>query len=140
MLTKADLCDDINEKLAEIESVALGVDIVVTSSMSTDGYTGILKYLQKGETIAFIGSSGVGKSTLINKLMCEEILTTKGIREDDDRGRHATTHRQLLVIPGGGVVIDTPGMREIQIAGADLSKSFSDIEELAKKMLLGIAT
>lgn len=137
VLTKADLCDDIKTKLAEIESVALGVDVVVTSSMSVDGYTGILKYLQKGETIAFIGSSGVGKSTLINKLMGEEILTTRGIREDDDKGRHATTHRQLLVLPGGGVVIDTPGMREIQIASADLSKSFADIEELAKNCFFG---
>jgi len=132
VLTKADLCDDISTKLSEIESVALGVDVVVTSSMSVDGYANILKYLQRGKTIAFIGSSGVGKSTLINKLMGKEVLTTKGIREDDDKGRHTTTYRQLLVVPGGGVVIDTPGMRELQIAGADLSKSFADIEELAK--------
>lgn len=132
VLTKADLCDDIKTKLMEIQSVAFGVDVIVTSSMIADGYTSILNYLQKGKTIAFIGSSGVGKSTLINKIMGKEVLATKGIRDDDDKGRHATTHRQLLVLPGGGVVIDTPGMREIQIAGADLSKSFADIEELAK--------
>jgi ribosome biogenesis GTPase len=132
VLTKADLCGDIEVKLAELQSVAFGVDVVVTSSMSDDGYSGIIKYLKKGKTIAFIGSSGVGKSTLINKLMGEEVLTTREIREDDGRGRHATTHRQLLVLPGGGVVIDTPGMREIQVAGADISKSFADIEEFAQ--------
>ncbi len=132
VLTKADLCWDTEAKLTELQAVACGVDVVVTSSMSTDGYAGISRYLQKGQTIAFIGSSGVGKSTLINKLMGEEVLATKEIREDDSHGRHATTHRQLLVLPGGGVVIDTPGMREIQIAGADLSKSFADIEEYAE--------
>lgn len=132
VLTKSDLCDDISKKILEIQSVAIGVDVVVTSSMSSDGYAGILKYLTKGKTAAFIGSSGVGKSTMINRLLGESVLATKEIR-DDDRGRHATTHRQLLVLPNGGVVIDTPGMRELQLAGADLSKSFADIEELAEK-------
>lgn len=132
VLTKADLCGDTETKLAELQSVAFGVDMVVTSSMSADGYDSIIKYLQRGKTIAFIGSSGVGKSTLINKLMGAEVLATREIREDDSHGRHATTHRQLLVLPGGGVVIDTPGMREIQIVGADLSKSFADIEEYAQ--------
>jgi ribosome biogenesis GTPase / thiamine phosphate phosphatase len=132
VLTKADLCGDTEAKLAELQSVAFGVDVVVTSSMSADGYDSIIKYLQRGKTIAFIGSSGVGKSTLINRLMGAEVLATREIREDDSHGRHATTHRQLLVLPGGGVVIDTPGMREIQVAGADLSKSFADIEEYAQ--------
>ncbi len=132
VLTKSDLCDNINAKLMEIESVAFGVDVIVTSSMGADGYTGIFKYLQKGKTIAFIGSSGVGKSTLINKLMGKEVLRTKEIREADDKGRHATTRRQMFILPGGGVVIDTPGMRELQIAGADLAKAFADIEELAR--------
>lgn len=132
VLTKADLCADISAKIAELGSVAFGVNVIVTSSVSADGYTGILRYLKRGKTIAFIGSSGVGKSTLINKLMGKEVLAAKEIREDDDKGRHATTHRQLLVLPGGGVVLDTPGMREIQVAGADLSKAFADIEELAE--------
>jgi ribosome biogenesis GTPase len=130
VLTKSDLCKDITVKLLELETVALGVDVVVTSSMNSEGYTGILKYLKKGRTAAFIGSSGVGKSTLINTLWGEKILATKGIR-DDDKGRHTTTHRQLLILPDHGVVIDTPGMRELQIAGADLTRSFPDIEELA---------
>lgn len=133
VLTKADLSNDIGAKTKEVESVAFGVDILVTSSISDDGYEDIRKYLQKGKTIAFIGSSGVGKSTLINKLMGEEVLTTKEIREADDRGRHTTTHRQLFILSDGGVVIDTPGMREIQIASADLAMSFADIEEYAQK-------
>ncbi|HBQ86944.1 MAG TPA: ribosome small subunit-dependent GTPase, partial [Syntrophomonas sp.] len=103
------------------------VDILVTSSLTGDGYDHIREYLQPGKTVAFIGSSGVGKSTLINKLMGREVLVTREIRADD-RGRHTTTHRQLLVLPGGGIVIDTPGMRELQMAGADLSSSFADIE------------
>lgn len=131
VLTKSDLCSDISTKLLELDSVAIRVDVIVTSSMSKDGYTEILRYLSKGKTVAFIGSSGVGKSTLINKLMGKEVLNTNGIR-DDDKGRHTTTHRQLLILPDGGLVIDTPGLREIQIAGADFSKSFADIEELAQ--------
>jgi len=132
VLTKSDLCSDISTKLLELDSVAIGVDVIVTSSMSGDGYTEILRYLSKGKTVAFVGSSGVGKSTLINKLMGKEILSTNEIR-DDDKGRHTTTCRQLMVITDGGVVIDTPGMRELQIAGADFSKSFADIEDLAEK-------
>ncbi len=133
VLTKSDLCEDISAKLLEIAAVAIGVDVVVTSSMSGDGYNAIQKYLNKGWTIAFIGSSGVGKSTLINLLMGEKILATKETR-DDDKGRHTTTHRQLLILPhGSGVVIDTPGMRELQLAGADLARSFVDIEELAEQ-------
>ncbi|MDO7787339.1 ribosome small subunit-dependent GTPase A [Desulforamulus aquiferis] len=131
VLTKSDLCDDIPTKLAEVYSVAIGVDILVTTSISDDGYTGVNKYLGKGQTVAFIGSSGVGKSTLINRIVGYEVLATKEIG-GGDKGKHTTTYRQLLALPGGGVVIDTPGMRELQIERADLSKSFSDIEELSK--------
>lgn len=132
VLTKSDLCKDLTSKLAEIETVAIGVAVVVTSSVNSDGCSGLQKYLKKGQTAAFIGSSGVGKSTLINTLLGEKMLATKEIR-DDDRGRHTTTHRQLLILPDHGVVIDTPGMRELQIGGADLSRSFADIGELAKQ-------
>lgn len=132
VLTKADLCQEIEEKLYDLKSIAIGVDIIVTSSKDETGFTEIKKYLKNGVTIAFIGSSGVGKSTLINKLIGQDLQKTMEIREDDDRGRHATTHRQLFLIPGGGVVIDTPGMREIQITSGDLSHSFADIEELAQ--------
>ncbi len=131
VLTKSDLCDDLSVKLAEVYSVAIGVDVLVTS-MHADSYAEISKYLSDGTTVAFIGSSGVGKSTLINRLVGKESLVTREIRADD-KGRHTTTHRQLLLVSSGGVVIDTPGMRELQLENADLSRSFSDIEELAKR-------
>ena len=132
ILTKSDLCVDISERLAEMYSVAVGTDILVTSSTSSEGYSEIYKYIHKGRTIAFIGSSGVGKSTMINNLLGKELLATNDIRKDD-RGRHTTSYRQLIVLPSGGVVIDTPGMRELHLENTDLSKSFEDIEELAKE-------
>lgn len=132
VLTKSDLCHDIENKVLEVESAAIGIDVLVTSSAAEDGYLAIKEYIKKGKTIAFIGSSGVGKSTLINKLMGNEMLRTNDIR-NDDKGKHTTTHRELLIVPSGGVVIDTPGMRELGIISADLEKSFSDVEELAKK-------
>lgn len=132
VLTKSDLCKDLSDKLTEIYTVSMGVDVIVTSSMSEDGYLPVKNYLGRGKTIAFIGSSGVGKSTLINKLIGENILETNDIR-NDDKGRHTTTRREMFVIPNGGVVIDTPGMRELGIDSADLSKTFVDIDELSAK-------
>lgn len=130
ILTKYDLCDNVLERQLEVESVAIGIDVLVTSSMSGEGYESIKNYIGKEKTVAFIGSSGVGKSTLINKLMGEEVLLTNGLR-NDDKGKHTTTHRELLVLPKGGVVIDTPGMRELQLITGDVDKSFSDIDEIA---------
>lgn len=131
VLTKSDLCEDIAVKLNEIASIAIGADILVTTSMSEDGYQSIKKYLYLGQTVAFIGSSGVGKSTLINRFLCKNILETRGIR-DDDKGRHTTTSRELFVLPNNsGVVIDTPGMRELGIIHADLTKAFTDIADLS---------
>lgn len=132
VLTKSDLCKNLEEMLSELETVALSVDIIVTSSLAEDGYLSVNKYIENGKTVAFIGSSGVGKTTLINKLLGNNLYETQGIR-NDDKGRHTTTKRELIVIPSGGVVIDTPGMRELGIEGADLSKTFSDIEELSKQ-------
>ena len=130
VLTKADLCDNVLEKQLEVEAVAFGIDVLVTSSINGEGYEEIKNYIGNNKTVAFIGSSGIGKSTLINKLMGEEILLTNGLR-NDDKGRHTTTHRELLVLPNGGVVIDTPGMRELQLITGDVDKSFSDIDEIA---------
>jgi len=130
VLTKSDLCEDMSIKLLEINETAIGVDVVVTSSMKEDGYNAILKYITPGQTVAFMGSSGVGKSTLINRLLGENIIETKEIR-NDDKGRHATTSRELFVIPTGGAVIDTPGMRELGVESVNLSKTFIDIDELA---------
>lgn len=133
VLTKSDLCDDLTQRIAEISVVSVGTDVVITTSMEDDGYKEVLSYIEYGKTIAFIGSSGVGKSTLINRLMGRDILLTKEIREDDSKGRHATTHRQLLLLPDGGIVIDTPGMRELHLDSANLSRSFEDIEELSER-------
>ncbi len=130
VLTKSDLCSDIEEKLEEVSSIAIGVDVHVTTSTSDEGYQSLQKYLSHGQTVAFIGSSGVGKSTLINRLIGENVVETNKIR-NDDKGRHTTTRRELFVLPESGVVIDTPGMRELGIMSADLSKSFVDIDELA---------
>ena len=130
VLTKADLCAGLEERLAEAEEVSMGADILVCSAMEEDGYETLLPYILEGKTVAFVGSSGVGKSTMINRLMGEEVLATREIG-GADKGRHTTTHRQLLLLPGGGMVIDTPGMRELQIESADLLRSFEDIEDLA---------
>ncbi len=137
VLTKSDLCIDLPEKLDEVSSVSMGVDVISCSSENEDGHEAINAYVGQGKTIAFIGSSGVGKSTLINRLMGQDLLATKAIREDDAKGRHTTTHRQLLLLPNGGIVIDTPGMRELQIYTGNLSKTFEDIEDIAARCKFG---
>lgn len=130
ILTKTDLSDDLKTQLAELEEVTLGVDVLVTSLADESVVKDIKRELSSGKTAVFIGSSGVGKSTLINRLLGQEILMTDGLR-NDDKGRHTTTHRQMFALSGGGVVIDTPGMRELGIESADLSKTFNDIDDLA---------
>ncbi|MEA4973634.1 MAG: ribosome small subunit-dependent GTPase A [Candidatus Metalachnospira sp.] len=129
VLTKSDLCANLPAVLAEISNVALGADVIVTSSFDQASCDELLSYLKPGVTASFIGSSGVGKSTLINRLAGKELLSTSGLR-NDDKGRHTTTRRELFALPTGGVVIDTPGMRELGAESSDLSKSFADIDEL----------
>ncbi|MBP3655245.1 MAG: ribosome small subunit-dependent GTPase A [Clostridia bacterium] len=132
VLTKADLCEDPAQLMAEASSVAFGVDILLTTSMEEDGWRQILPYLSHGRTVAFIGSSGVGKSTLINRLTGEERLATQGLR-NDDKGRHTTTHRELILLEMGGMVIDTPGMREMGMWDSDagVDRTFAEIDQLA---------
>ena len=132
VLTKADLCADLPQKQREVEAIAMGVDILTTSAMESDGYRQITPYITEGRTVAFVGSSGVGKSTLINRLLGEERLATDGLR-NDDKGHHTTTHRELLFLPNGAMVIDTPGMRELGMwdAASGVEQTFTDIEALA---------
>ena len=130
VLTKTDLCDNLAERLAETRDTAIGVEILLTSGLDDDGYLPVTQYLQPGKTVAFIGSSGVGKSTLINCLLGEKRLETLELGQDG-KGRHTTTFRQLILLPSGAVVIDTPGMRELQLDSADLGQTFADIEEFA---------
>lgn len=132
VLTKADLCADLAGKLSEVGAVAMGVDVLTTTMTEAEGYDQIRPYIRSGETVAFIGSSGAGKSTMINHLLGEERLETNGLRSDD-RGRHTTTRRELILLPGGGMVIDTPGMRELGMWDSEegIDRTFADIEALA---------
>ena len=131
VLTKADRLEDPWPLVAEVEAVALGVTVHVVSAVTGQGVDALRARLGEGMTGVLIGSSGVGKSTLVNRWVGRELMATKETRGDDDEGRHTTTHRELIVLPGGGVVIDTPGIRELQLWDAGgIDEAFSDVEEL----------
>jgi ribosome biogenesis GTPase len=131
VLTKSDLCDDVDAAVADVAAVAPGVAVHALSSRDGSGLEALDPYLAAGQTIALLGSSGVGKSTLVNTLAGSEVMRTHDIR-DDGKGRHTTTHRELVVLPCGAVLIDTPGLRAVQLWDAQqgLEQAFSDVEVL----------
>jgi ribosome biogenesis GTPase len=133
ILNKADVCRETARKVEELRAVAIGVDVHALSALTADGVDALAAYWREGITVGFVGSSGVGKSTLLNRLLGRDIQATAGVRTHDSRGRHTTTHRELFVLPQGGLVIDTPGMREFTLSDADqgLEAVFTDIDALA---------
>lgn len=132
ILTKADLDENVEQQRLNLEEVALGIDIISVSSFTGDGVEAVRELIGPGKTVVFIGSSGVGKSTLINRLLGEEVQLTKTIGFND-KGRHTTTNRELFIMKDGGIIIDTPGMRELQLSQGDMEATFSDIEALAQQ-------
>jgi ribosome biogenesis GTPase len=135
VLSKSDLAGETGEKQRMTEAVASSAPVHLVSSETGDGIEELRSYLQRGKTVAFVGSSGVGKSTLINALFGEAVQKTAGVRASDGTGRHTTTYRRLIPLPGGSLLLDTPGMREVQLwADEDsLDRSFADILEVAEE-------
>ena len=131
VLTKMDLVSNVQEYIKQVENIAFGVEIYAVSCVTKQGLDNLEKYFSKGNTIVFLGSSGVGKSTLVNTLYGKEVMKTSEIREEDSRGRHTTTSRNLIMLPNGAMIIDTPGMRELGMWDAEsgISKTFQDIEK-----------
>ncbi len=130
VLNKADLCEDVYSKVAEISSIAPGVPVHAISCETGQGVDQLTPYFGTGKTVALLGSSGVGKSTQLNCLLGEAVKRTGTVRSQDGRGRHTTTHRQMHLLPQGGLVIDTPGLRELGLWGSDegISSTFDDID------------
>ncbi len=132
VLNKADTCAEPNEILKQIEAVAMGAAVFLVSAKQGDGVDALAASFAKGQTIVLLGSSGVGKSTLVNRLLQEDRQTTFAVRESDSRGRHTTTSRELFLLPNGAMIIDTPGLRELQLwnAAESLTQTFADVDEL----------
>jgi len=135
ILTKADKCEDLETERAHAEEIAFGVDVIVESAVTGLGIDEVRARVPAGVTAALLGGSGVGKSTLVNRLVGHELQATKTVRETDDKGRHTTVARELVPLPDGGVLIDTPGMRALALwdAGEGMAAAFPDIEALAER-------
>jgi ribosome biogenesis GTPase len=133
LLNKADLCEDIGARLGEVREVASGAPVLVSSAVRAEGLEALDAWMGPGRTVVLLGSSGVGKSTITNQLLGERRQAVSEVRDDDSRGRHTTTSRELFQLPGGGLLIDTPGMRSMGLWDADegLDRTFTDIEALA---------
>ncbi len=139
VLNKADDCGDVATRVAEVESVAAGLPIFAVSARTGEGLEALDRLLEPGHTIVLLGSSGVGKSTLLNHFLQRDAQVVQPVRVSDSRGRHTTTSRELFALPGGALLIDTPGLRELQLWGAaeGVEHTFSDIEELAAQCKYG---
>jgi ribosome biogenesis GTPase len=138
VLSKADLVDDPGALLADVERIAVGATILTVSAIDGQGLDEVRARIGTGRTVAFVGSSGVGKSTLLNVLAGEDRAVVREVRDDDDRGRHTTTRRQLHILPDGGLILDTPGMRELALWDPDgVEQSFADIDELVTTCRFG---
>ena len=133
ILNKVDLCDDVSTRIAEAQQVAIGVPLYAISSLTGEGLSHLEHEIVPTQTVALLGSSGVGKTTLINRLLGKDAFSTRPVRVGDDRGRHTTTARSLILLPSGALVMDTPGLRELQIWESDegLGRTFDEIETLA---------
>lgn len=134
ILNKTDVADDVAEAVALIGELAPDVPVLAISAANGQGFETLQAYLGVGQTVALLGSSGVGKSSIVNRLVGERVLPTLAVRESDSRGRHASVHRQMIPLPVGGLVIDTPGMRELQLWGVDegMSGTFDDVAALGE--------
>lgn len=137
LLTKADTVDDaaIQRVQAELQEVALNVEVIPVSSRTGFGIDRVRSYARTGETVAFIGASGVGKSTLVNALVGYEVQRTGEVREDDQRGRHTTVAAELIALPGSGWLLDTPGLRAVTLwtSGVGIELAFKDVFDIAEK-------
>lgn len=133
ILNKADVCDDVPWAIEDVQEVASGVPVLAISTRFDASLAVLDPYLGAGRTVALLGSSGVGKSTIVNRLVGHDVQRTREVRESDQRGRHTTSNRQLIALPGGALLIDTPGMRELQLwdGAAGVSAVFEDVEALA---------
>src|SRR5205807_2193859 len=139
VLNKADACEDARAKTVEMERVAVGTAVCVVSAKTGEGFAELEEFLKPGHTLVLLGSSGVGKSTIANRLLKETVQEVRPVRESDSKGRHTTTTRELFILPGGALLMDTPGLREMQLWDAEngVAQAFADIDSLAAQCRFG---